>query len=126
MYHWIEDKGFLKRMRTECSDVVNRLVQSINNEGYLQVNMHMVGSGAKNLETQNANEPIDLDYNINILNIDGDITDCLKIKEYIHGKLDGVLREKDGIIVRIQNPPYQRNNAISNRETILDSALISA
>lgn len=94
MYHWIEDKGFLKRMRTECSDVVNRLVQSINNEGYLQVNMHMVGSGAKNLETQNANEPIDLDYNINILNIDGDITDCLKIKEYIHGKLDGVLREK--------------------------------
>lgn len=94
MYHWIEDKDFLKRMRTECSDVVNRLVQSINNEDYLRVDMHMVGSGAKNLETQNANEPIDLDYNINILDIDGNIKDCQEIKEYIHDKLDGVLKEK--------------------------------
>lgn len=94
MYHWIEDKDFLKRVRIECSDVVNRLVQSINNEAYLQAEMHMVGSGAKNLETQNANEPIDLDYNINILDIDGDINDCQEIKEYIHDKLDGVLREK--------------------------------
>lgn len=43
MYHWIEDKDFLKRMKTECSDVVNRLIQSINNDDYLQVDMHMVG-----------------------------------------------------------------------------------
>lgn len=43
MYHWIEDKDFLKRMKTECPNVVNRLVQSINNDDYLQVDMHMVG-----------------------------------------------------------------------------------
>lgn len=94
MYHWIEDKGFLKRMRTECSDVVNRLVQSINNENYLQVEMHMVGSGAKNLETQNADEPIDLDYNINIIDINGDITDAQEIKEYVRKKYNEVLKGK--------------------------------
>ena len=73
MYDWIKDKEFLSKMRRECSDVVNRLVQSINNDDYLKVEMQMVGSGAKNLETQNANKPVDLDYNISIIDINGNI-----------------------------------------------------
>lgn len=94
MYDWIKDKDFLGRMRRECSDVVNRLVQIINNEDYLQVEMQMVGSGAKNLEAQNANEPVDLDYNISITDIDGDINDCHKIKEYIRQKFNEALNSK--------------------------------
>lgn len=71
MYHWIDDKQFLSTMRTECSDIVNRLKMKINNDGYLKVETQMVGSGARGLETQNANEHVDLDYNICIISIDG-------------------------------------------------------
>lgn len=94
MYDWIKDKDFLSRMRRECSDVVNRLVQNINCGDYLTVEMQMVGSGAKNLETQNANEPIDLDYNISIININGDINDCHKIKEYVRKEFNKALKSK--------------------------------
>lgn len=94
MYHWIEDKEFLGRMRRECSDVVNRLVQNINNRDYLEVEMQMVGSGAKNLETQNTNQPIDFDYNINIIGINGNINDCQKIKEYVRKEFNKALKSK--------------------------------
>lgn len=92
MYHYVEDKEFLKRMRNLCSGIINELVQLINNEGILKVQAHMVGSGDKNLETQNSNEPIDLDYNISLLKcIYYDINDCDKIKEYIRKSFNIVL-----------------------------------
>ena len=53
MYHYIEDKEFLKRMRGLCSGIINQLVQRINNDSVMTVEAHLVGSGAKNLETQN-------------------------------------------------------------------------
>ena len=49
MYHYIADKEFLKNMRSHCSDIVNQLVQRINNDGVLQVEAHLVGSGARNI-----------------------------------------------------------------------------
>ena len=66
MYHYVEDKEFLGRMKRLCSDIVNQLVQKINRDGKLKVRADLVGSGAKNLITQNANNPIDLDYNLEI------------------------------------------------------------
>lgn len=78
-------------MKSSCSDIVNRLVQNINKDGYLEVSMEMIGSGARNLITQNANEPIDLDYNLIILYIDGDIRNTKKIKEYVRIKFNEVL-----------------------------------
>lgn len=95
MYHWIEDKDFLKKMRRTCSDLINQLVQYINNEDYLTVEAHLVGSGAKNLETQNGNEPIDLDYNLYIKKIDGDINNCRCIKEYIRKAFNIILKRND-------------------------------
>ena len=83
MYNHVDDKKFIKKLRTNCSGVVNELVMLINSEDYLKVEMQMVGSGAKNLITQNADKPIDLDYNLNIVDIDGDINDGSEIKEYI-------------------------------------------
>ncbi len=64
MYHYIEDKEFLGKMKNLCSDIMNQLKQQINNDSVMKVDIHLVGSGAKNLITQNENEPIDLDYNI--------------------------------------------------------------
>ena len=94
MYSFIKDKTFLKNMRRECSGIINQLVQLINGEDILRVEAHLVGSGAKNLETQNANEPIDLDYNLVILGaLELDPTDCKGIKEYVRISFNKVLRK---------------------------------
>ena len=91
-YHWIEDRVFLSSMKSCCSDVVNRLVQSINQDGVMEVKQHLVGSGAKNLITQNANDPVDLDYNLEIID-SGEIPirDCRQIKEYVKEKFNEIL-----------------------------------
>ncbi len=91
MYHFIDDKEFLKKLRTTCSGLVNQLVQAINREGEMTVEAHLVGSGAKSLITQNGNEPVDLDYNLTILGVQ-DINDAHFIKEYVRKKFDEVLR----------------------------------
>ena len=95
MYHWIEDKAFLGRMKGLCSDLVNQLVQAINRKGLLEVRQHLVGSGAKNLITQNADRPIDLDYNLEILRGNGiRINDGRWVKKYVREIFDEVLARK--------------------------------
>ena len=95
MYKFVKDKDFLHSMRSVCSDIVNQLVQIINNQDFLTVKAHLIGSGAKNLITQNENEPIDLDYNLVVINSEWDIYDCKKIKEYIKEKFNYVLENND-------------------------------
>ena len=92
MYHYIEDKKFLGEMKHLCADIINRLVQSINNDDLMTVEAHLVGSGAKNLITQNAEEPIDLDYNLCVLEVFGiSFNDGRKIKEHIQKHFDRIL-----------------------------------
>ena len=79
MYHYIEDKVFLKDMKYLCSNIINQLVQLINNDSLMEVKAHLVGSGAKNLITQNSNEPIDLDYNLMIIDSEININNCREI-----------------------------------------------
>ena len=93
MYKYITDKDFLKRMKSRCSDIINQLVQSINNDSLMTVEAHLVGSGAKNLITQNASEPIDLDYNLCILGcFEFNINDGKNIKEYIRKCFNKILK----------------------------------
>ena len=92
MYHWIEDKEFESKMRILCADIINQLVQRINNDGCLRVEAHLVGSGAKNMITQNANESVDLDYNLCILETYAfDANDGRRIKPYIQEQFNAVL-----------------------------------
>lgn len=92
MYHYIQDKNFLKRLRGTCSDIVNQLVQSINNDSIMTVKAELVGSGAKNLITQNECEPIDLDYNLCIIDAKNiNIYDGGAIKEYIRKQFNKIL-----------------------------------
>lgn len=92
MYHYIQDKEFLKRLKGTCSDIVNQLVQSINNDSVMKVEACIVGSGAKNLIAQNGNEPIDLDYNLCIVSTESiNILDCRGIKEYVRKQFNKVL-----------------------------------
>ena len=53
---------------------------------------YLVGSGARNLILQNANQPIDLDYNLEITRTD-DWEDCKEIKECVRKAFNIVLRE---------------------------------
>lgn len=92
MYHYIEDKEFLKRLRGTCGDIVNQLVQSISNDSVMTVKACLVGSGAKNLITQNENEAIDLDYNLCIVRTKSiNIMDGHEIKEYVRKQFNKVL-----------------------------------
>ena len=94
MYHWIEDKEFESKLRSLCADIINQLVQRINNDGGLYVEAHLVGSGAKNMITQNANEPVDLDYNLCILeNYAFDANDGRSIKSYIQEQFNAALKK---------------------------------
>jgi hypothetical protein len=93
MYHFVEDKEFLKKLKNTCSGIINELVQMINNEEALEVEAHLVGSGAKNLITQNEEEPVDLDYNLCILTCNEfNINDGKSIKEYIRKSFNKVLK----------------------------------
>lgn len=93
MYYYVEDKELISNMRGLCSDIVNQLVQLINGEGKLKVKASLVGSGAKNLITQNENEPIDLDYNLSIKECNEfDINDSVGIKEYVRKSFNIILK----------------------------------
>lgn len=96
MYHYIQDKDIRKRIKSTCSDIVNQLVQSINKGSVMTVKACLVGSGAKNLITQDADNPIDLDYNICIIDTKSiKINNGRDIKEYIRKEFNSVLKMND-------------------------------
>ena len=96
MYHYIQDKDFQKRLKSTCSDIINQLVQSINKDSVMTVKAYLVGSGAQILVTQNAINPIDLDYNICILDTKSvNIHNGRDIKEYIRKEFNSVLKPND-------------------------------
>ena len=39
MYHYIEDKVFLKDMKYLCSNIINQFVQLINNDSLMEVKL---------------------------------------------------------------------------------------
>ena len=92
MYQYVS-RDALSGVRSCCSDLINQLKQRINNDGELKVTAYLVGSGARNMVTQNANEPIDLDYNLEILSphFPGWGWDGQRIKEYIKEQFDDIL-----------------------------------
>lgn len=93
MYHYINDKEFLGKLKVECTSIINQLVILINNEGLLTVKASIIGSGGVNLITQNKKEPINVDYNIYIVEVkDNSVKDGNSIKEYIRKRFNVVLR----------------------------------
>ncbi len=90
MFHYVEDKFFLKRAQNWCSELMKELEVSLRDAG-LNSQYFLVGSGARNMVTQNEEEPIDFDYNLNIISCD-DFADCKSIKELVRKHLNFVLR----------------------------------
>ena len=67
MYYFVEDKQFLKRAQSDCSATIKELETLLRNNYDINSQAFLVGSGARNMITQNENEGIDFDYNLNIL-----------------------------------------------------------
>lgn len=89
MYHWVEDKEYLKRAYGVCSNIVNQLVQALEKDD-IYAEMSIVGSKSRNMVTQNVNNPIDFDFNLEILDAP-DFNDCRNLKETIRKAFNVVL-----------------------------------
>jgi len=85
----VEDKDFLKRAYSECAGIVNQLVQELKHYG-IDSAMKVVGSKSRNMVMQNANEPIDFDFNL-LVNNDDDFRDAGELKEIVKEAFDEVL-----------------------------------
>lgn len=90
MYHYIEDKAYLKRAQTYCSELLTDLVQELLDKN-ISTQFFLVGSGARNMVSQNENEPIDFDYNLYVQKCN-DINNCQSIKETIRKTFNKVLK----------------------------------
>ena len=91
MYHYYEDKEFLRKMRAESGGIMRELCHTLKEDFDIGATPFLVGSGAKNLVTQNANQSVDLDYNLEIVRCE-DFDDCRYLKECVRKSFDKVLR----------------------------------
>lgn len=92
MYHYVEDKKFLSRMRNVCGEITQDLCHYLKEDYDIGSICYLVGSGARNLITQNASQPIDLDYNLKITKCE-DFEDCRTIKEAVRKSFNKALNE---------------------------------
>ena len=94
MYHYLDDKEFVSKMRTLCGEIMQDLCHILKEEYDIGSTFYLVGSGARNLIMQNNNEPVDLDYNLEIIRCD-DFEDCRYIKECVRKSFNKALNLND-------------------------------
>ena len=90
MFHYVEDKEFLRRVRGVCGELMQDFCHTLKDVYDIGANFCLVGSGARNLIVQNALEPIDLDYNLEIVRCAA-FEDCRTIKACAKNAFDKAL-----------------------------------
>ena len=93
MFHYIEDKEFLSDMRKCCGNIMQDTCHILKEDFDIGAVCYLVGSGAKNLITQNADRPVDLDYNLKIVRC-GNWDDCRYLKECVRKAFNKALNMK--------------------------------
>ena len=91
MYDYVCDREFLSRIRTEAVKLMQQLCHTLKADYDIGARPFMVGSAKRGLITQNANQPVDLDYNLEIVRCE-DFDDCRYLKECVRKSFDKVLR----------------------------------
>ena len=91
MYTYVEDKEFLKEAQSVCSGLVREIEVELRETKEINSQMFLVGSGGRNMITQNGNEGIDFDYNLNILSCP-DWKDTRGIKEAVRQCFNTIMR----------------------------------
>jgi hypothetical protein len=94
MYHYLNDKEFLHKMRALSGEIMQLLCHYLKEDYDIGANFYLVGSGAKNLIMQNENNPIDLDYNLEIVRCE-DFEDCRHLKECARKTFNKCLQKYD-------------------------------
>lgn len=74
MFKYVEDKNYLGRVRCLCGEIMQDFCHLLKENYNIGANFYLVGSGARNLITQNASQPIDLDYNLQIVRCTSSLT----------------------------------------------------
>jgi hypothetical protein len=93
MYEYVEDREFLSRIRTEAGEILQDLCHNLKVDHDIGARFFLVGSGKRRLITRNANQPVDLDYNLEIVRCE-DFEDCRYLKECVRKSFDKVLRAR--------------------------------
>lgn len=98
MYKLVDPK-IVKPYKIFCSDTLNRLKNVLYNDYDIECTFRLIGSGSKDIITQNANEPFDLDYNLYITrfpqNFDPNTTEKMKwLKDTIRTELNNLLGDE--------------------------------
>lgn len=94
MYHYLDDKEFVGKMRRLCGNIMQDLCHILKEDYDIGATCYLVGSGARNLITQNNSEPVDLDYNLEIIRCE-DFEDCRYIKECVRKAFNKALNFND-------------------------------
>ena len=90
MYHYLQDKEFERRIRRYGGEIMQQLCHNLKVDHDIGAQFYLVGSGTRNLITQNENQPVDLDYNLEILRCD-DLYDGRRLKEAARKSFDKAL-----------------------------------
>lgn len=92
MYKFAKQKDVIK-MSKWCEDIIKKVQKEVKE--YLTFSFNLIGSGAKKLVTQNANESFDLDYNL-IVQKDkqGLLDNPEQLKNIIRNAFDKILRKE--------------------------------
>ena len=92
MSHYLDDREFEHRMRGMAGEIMQSLCHRLKVEYDIGAIPKLVGSGRSNIILQNADEPVDLDYNLEILRYQ-DINNGRELKEGVRKAFNEVLNE---------------------------------
>lgn len=92
MYHYVTDKKFISQMRQFGGKLLQDLSHNLKKDYDIGTTFFLTGSGKRKLIMQNGNEPVDLDYNLQIVRCD-DYYDYKNIKPNIIKAFNKVLRD---------------------------------
>lgn len=92
MYHYLSNST-VKPYRSFTADKLNQVKQMLLNEHNLESDFYLVGSGAKNLITQNEEEPFDLDWNLEVYNLANPNQNAEWLKNTIMNFLNEILED---------------------------------
>lgn len=94
MYRYFEDKDYLKKARSFCSKFLEKVKDELRLKYSINSEVILIGSGARNMVTENAYEGIDFDYNFNIISCPN-INDCKYLKTSLKTVLNKYLNESN-------------------------------
>ena len=94
MYHYLQDKEFERRIRRYGGEIMQQLCHNLKVDHDIGAQFYLVGSGDRNLITQNGYLPVDLDYNLEIVRCD-DFDDGKTLKECARKAFDKALNQRN-------------------------------